>query len=240
MINFFRRIRQSLLSENKFSKYLIYAIGEIFLVVIGILIALQINNWNENRINRTKERAIISEIHQEFLKNKDQLAFIKTKPQSHLYYINKVVAQFPINSKTVNSDSVSHFMRMSFADWTFEPVQGRIEWLINSSNFDLVQNEELKDALLLWQPTFEDYHEDEQSALNFNEQSLYPYLRKNFSQTLNLKDERMKLQVLESLEYEHMMLSRKNRLRAILENDTNELQRLEELIDKIILLTNQK
>jgi hypothetical protein len=47
MTNFFRKIRQQLLTENKFSKYLIYAIGEIALVVIGILIALQINNWNE-------------------------------------------------------------------------------------------------------------------------------------------------------------------------------------------------
>ena len=47
MIKFFRKIRQKLLAENKFSKYLIYAIGEIVLVVIGILIALQINNWNE-------------------------------------------------------------------------------------------------------------------------------------------------------------------------------------------------
>jgi len=54
MIKFFRRIRQKLLSENKFSKYLVYAIGEIILVVIGILIALQINNWNENQKLETK------------------------------------------------------------------------------------------------------------------------------------------------------------------------------------------
>ena len=47
MIKFFRRIRRTLLSENKFSKYLLYAIGEIFLVVIGIMIALQFNNSNE-------------------------------------------------------------------------------------------------------------------------------------------------------------------------------------------------
>jgi hypothetical protein len=49
MIKFFRHIRQRLVRENRFSKYLLYAIGEIILVVIGILIALQINNWNENR-----------------------------------------------------------------------------------------------------------------------------------------------------------------------------------------------
>tara|TARA_R110002074_G_scaffold177570_3_gene341165 strand:- start:685 stop:1428 length:744 start_codon:yes stop_codon:yes gene_type:complete len=54
MIKIFRRVRQQLLSENKFSKYFIYAIGEIFLVVIGILIALQINNWNENQKLETK------------------------------------------------------------------------------------------------------------------------------------------------------------------------------------------
>ena len=52
MIKFFRKIRQRLLTENKFSKYLIYAIGEIILVVIGILIALQINNWNDQRISK--------------------------------------------------------------------------------------------------------------------------------------------------------------------------------------------
>jgi hypothetical protein len=49
MLKFFRRIRQQLLTQNKLSKYLLYAIGEIILVVIGILIALQINNWNEGR-----------------------------------------------------------------------------------------------------------------------------------------------------------------------------------------------
>ena len=49
MIKFFRKIRRKLLTENKISKYLLYAIGEIILVVIGILIALQVNNWNEDR-----------------------------------------------------------------------------------------------------------------------------------------------------------------------------------------------
>lgn len=58
MIKFFRRIRQRLLSKNKFSKYLFYALGEIILVVIGILIALQINNWNEQRKNDNEVRTL--------------------------------------------------------------------------------------------------------------------------------------------------------------------------------------
>ncbi len=62
MIKFFRKIRQQLLSENKFGKYLTYAIGEIVLVVIGILIALQINNWNEAKKDRAYEVKMLSEI----------------------------------------------------------------------------------------------------------------------------------------------------------------------------------
>jgi hypothetical protein len=62
MIKFFRRIRQQLLSENKFSKYLLYAVGEIILVVIGILIALQINNWNDQRKLNQQEQTYYCKI----------------------------------------------------------------------------------------------------------------------------------------------------------------------------------
>jgi hypothetical protein len=62
MINFFRKIRQRLLTENKFSKYLLYAIGEIVLVVIGILIALSINNWNEDKKYIINEKLILENL----------------------------------------------------------------------------------------------------------------------------------------------------------------------------------
>ena len=59
MIKFFRRIRQQLLTENKFSKYVLYAVGEIILVVVGILIALSINNWNSIQKNLVAEKDYI-------------------------------------------------------------------------------------------------------------------------------------------------------------------------------------
>ena len=62
MIKFFRKIRQKLIVENRFNKYLLYAIGEIVLVVIGILIALQINNWNEHKKVRKKATVYIDKI----------------------------------------------------------------------------------------------------------------------------------------------------------------------------------
>ncbi|NKI30934.1 DUF6090 family protein [Croceivirga thetidis] len=62
MIKFFRRFRQNLLQENRFSKYLLYAIGEIVLVVVGILIALQINNWNEKQKTVQFEQKLSTEL----------------------------------------------------------------------------------------------------------------------------------------------------------------------------------
>ena len=79
MIKFFRRIRQQFLSEKKFSKYVLYAIGEIVLVVIGILIALQINTWNEDAQNKDIERAYLTGI----LNNIDQ----------DIYELDKLVDQ---------------------------------------------------------------------------------------------------------------------------------------------------
>ncbi len=69
MIKFFRKIRQRLLTENKFSKYLIYAIGEIILVVIGILIAVQINNWNTNRNEIIKVNSILNIVKADLVKD---------------------------------------------------------------------------------------------------------------------------------------------------------------------------
>ena len=62
MIKFFRNIRQNLLMKNQIGKYYKYAFGEIVLVVIGILIALSINNWNEARKNEIKQSILIKNI----------------------------------------------------------------------------------------------------------------------------------------------------------------------------------
>jgi sensor domain CHASE-containing protein len=65
MIKFFRHIRQRLIQEKNMGKYLKYAIGEILLVVIGILIAIQINNWNENRKKQALELELLKQVNSE-------------------------------------------------------------------------------------------------------------------------------------------------------------------------------
>ncbi|MEO9503265.1 DUF6090 family protein [Nonlabens ulvanivorans] len=83
MIKFFRKIRKNLLSENKFSKYILYAIGEIVLVIIGILIALHINNKNEERKTENKIVSILKEVQHDLgldiQKSDELIAYYKTK-----------------------------------------------------------------------------------------------------------------------------------------------------------------
>ena len=86
MIKFFRRIRQKLLSENKFSKYLIYAIGEIILVVIGILIALQVNNANEIRKARILEKQYLEQLLEDFRQNKTVVEYWYKEKQLYGYF----------------------------------------------------------------------------------------------------------------------------------------------------------
>ena len=78
MINFFRRLREKLVAENRFSKYLIYALGEIILVVIGILIALQINTWNEERKDKATGDQYLADIRQDLENDLDQMKGILT------------------------------------------------------------------------------------------------------------------------------------------------------------------
>ena len=107
MIKFFRKIRKKLLTENKFSKYLFYAFGEIVLVVIGILIALQINNWNVDRIRNEKEVFNLIELKRS-LEN-DMNAEIKPSIEwfEHRYEVtNVLIDEFNNPNLTISLDSV--------------------------------------------------------------------------------------------------------------------------------------
>jgi hypothetical protein len=92
MIKFFREIRQKLLSKNKFSTYLLYAIGEIALVMIGILLALQVNNWNEQRKDNATEQKILTALQEDLIINIDRLKSDILLEQNTIDQAQKIIA----------------------------------------------------------------------------------------------------------------------------------------------------
>ena len=179
MIKFFRKIRQKLLSENKFSKYLIYAIGEIILVVIGILIALQINNWNEGRKEFSKSKALLEEF---------KIDLARDTVESN-YVTGKLARRINIESWALNiiSYDTSHldslklvffgpYHQLPMTDRTFNKLQ-------NSENPNLSGYEELQDKLTK-------YYTDTKYLLDaFNEEEKYYAMYHNINQTIRQKAE---------------------------------------------------
>lgn len=135
MIKFFRKIRQKLLSENRFSKYLIYAIGEIVLVVIGILIALQINNWNEDRIQTNELDGLMKSISRAIQTDLKNLHLIKRGRTSIDQNVDSIFNGFIDNKPTT-----LNFNDYAFISNTFEDLNTTIYYQPNTSSFEALKN----------------------------------------------------------------------------------------------------
>ena len=238
MINFFRKKRKVLADENKTIKYARYAIGEIVLVVIGILIALQINTWNQNRIKANKEVTILINIHKEFKENKIQLeTVLKTHQAVHLN-CSKIISFFPIKSKPEPSvlDSLSVYLWESYGGYTFDPSQTSINALISTSSFDIISDTTLRDLLISWNDLVKDYQEEERYSKNFTLNQYDGYISKHFDYNFNFNDDRNDFKALQSLEFEFLVKNKHDFVDQILYS-SGELKILQETLDKIIELT---
>lgn len=152
MANFFRRIRRQLFTKNKFTKYLIYATGEIFLVVIGILIALQVNNYNEQRKTEIKEKKYLVSIKNELLNN---LEVIKAEAE-HLNTSLKAQRQVMslINSKidTISENELSKILGLSFNRGIQLKYQdGTFKELLYSGGLIAIANDSIRNKITSWE-----------------------------------------------------------------------------------------
>ncbi len=241
MIKFFRKIRQNLLMENKTGKYLKYAIGEIALVVIGILIALQINNWNENRKNSNKETTVLANIHKEFKQNQKQLDSIVILHRISYSNSAKIIKLFPIKSKLEPKilDSLSVQLLLSYGGVTFNPSQTSINALASTSTFDIIKSETLRDLLISWNDLITDYQEEELRSRNYLFDHYESYLSKHFDWNYNFKDERNNFNALQTLEFEYIIKNNHELVNQILIS-SGELQKVQETLDNIIELSKPK
>ena len=146
MIKFFRHIRKSLLMENKISTYLKYAIGEIVLVVIGILIALQINNWNESKIEHLEERTYYKNIQRQITEDKNAIV-------ANIEYNNRFLKQFQLAIKIIEENDRTKvdtlaIISLNLTEFSDFHRQGNIfETMVNSGEIKLLKNQRIVEAL---------------------------------------------------------------------------------------------
>ena len=147
MLRIFRNIRQKLAAENKVMAYLRYAIGEILLVVIGILIALQVNNWNENRKEHLIEIKYLKNLKHDLQSDSTDLVYYKNIRVGQANAARELIEL----AKTKNVSDVfkldSLYTTVALW-WEFVPNNNTFEELRSSGNLKLLRNDSIKNLLL--------------------------------------------------------------------------------------------
>jgi len=203
-----------MLTENKFSKYLIYAIGEIVLVVIGILIALSINNWNQERIQKLEEQSIVKNIHTEYLQNK---AIIKRRIEENELCeaaLRQLMNNIGKDEDYLKKQNVDSLLFYAFDPPIFRPSENTISGLIQSGRLELLQNQELVNLIYNWGRTMKALTDRTTRFTAKLDNEIFPYLSKKYSfkdidayGPLNWKEKSNlkvnKLQIFKEIEFEN-------------------------------------
>ena len=174
MFKFFRKIRYDLMGENKTGKYLKYAIGEIILVVIGILIALQINNWNEERKELNRSKNFLTEFKKDLKKDtagmNRVINLVKKRIKLEKWALQRI-NYTPTQGDSLHSAIYTHYFNWNIETRTFRKIENAgitglkgydsifdalsyyydiTNYLLNYSNNE--DKEEVRDGLLFLEP----------------------------------------------------------------------------------------
>lgn len=178
MLKLFRRIRRKLLDEGKMRKYLVYAIGEISLVVIGILIALQVNTWNDVRKEREEEYLALKSLHEEFVESRELFGVYQRHHKEifdGMKYLLEILDAKGVNERLVDSIYIN-LDKSAMSSGKFEPSRGIINSLINSGNINIISNEKLKSHLIKWNDQVINFQNVQSASQDYKFTYLFPLI----------------------------------------------------------------
>lgn len=146
MLRIFRTLRHSFIANNRFSKYMLYAVGETLLVVIGILLALQINNWNEEKQERVEEKVLLNNLLDDLEAAGEQSRGFITSEEILITNLLTVLDIRADGNKT--PDSFYNDTTMNNIIWQFEssiPVINSYAEIKNTGKTSLIKNREIRE-----------------------------------------------------------------------------------------------
>lgn len=174
MIPIFRKARKKMAENNKPMKYVRYAVGEIILVVIGILIALSINNWNEDQKERVQEKILLEQLREDYLSNLQQLDS-KIATRKLIINSSKALLTYFDNPKLASRDSVISKLSNLGLTVTYDPIDND---LLASGQISIIKNQKLKTLLTKWSTDVIQVQEVEVIYLNRYQYIDGPYMNK--------------------------------------------------------------
>ena len=166
-----------------------YAIGEIILVVIGILIALQINNWNERRKINLEETELLSSLLEEFKYNKvetERSIQVAQMIQEKCIALIQNTGDKSVKITKRESDSLifSGLTRNISLDFS----EGILTTLLNTGKIQIIENDSLRNLLSNWPSVLRDVKEDEGWAIEQRNNFILPYINKHYSSITEYSD----------------------------------------------------
>ena len=150
MIKLFRKIRQNLLLEGKTTKYFKYAVGEIVLVVIGILIALSINNWNQERLNGFEKRELLSKLYIEFKSNKNVVANFRIAEERAINSSMELMSLIGASEKELLRHNLDNLLFQSFPSNELAFADNAVNGIVQNGRLNLFENDSITSLLNHW------------------------------------------------------------------------------------------
>jgi len=166
MIRLFRKIRSQLLSEDKYGTYLLYAGGEVLLVVVGILLALQIDNWNDDRNTRRAEQLLLNGLRLELLANQEQLSIAMDYHAKSRNAAKRILEIYNGSFTYRNYQEVDSLLALLQWAWTYDPSMGALNSIKMSGHLNSVQNAELRAMITKYEDLTNDAREESEIILN--------------------------------------------------------------------------
>ena len=192
MLTFFRKIRKALLASGSTRKYLLYALGEILLVMIGILLALQVNNWNEWRKDRAEEELFLKELKSDFEIN-------RTLYEQEMSILVNWLARIDSTSKYIEQPIPDSINTNELLNWyygasapPFEPAEGALNEILNSGKLQILSNRQLRRYLSSWKNKVDIVRVHISKIQKFREDQIRPYMIQCCPQGAEYRNEHLK------------------------------------------------